>query len=192
MICHSSAADFFPAVDAGEIRLHVRAPAGTRLENPKRFSAAWKTRIRHVIPAGEIGLVIDNMGRGSETFNFAFGDGATIRSADGEVLVALKEGNTVPARNMSGQLRSRLQREVSGLDLFLPTRRHRDADSQLRPAGTHRHPGPGLRSRPIRMRAEVHAEVARVPGAVDVHMHQVVKAPDLHFDIDRGRAANSA
>jgi multidrug efflux pump subunit AcrB len=76
--------DFFPAVDSGQIRLHVRAQPGTRIETTKALFSQVEDQIRKTIPANEIQLIIDNIGLSPETFNYAFGDGATISSADGE------------------------------------------------------------------------------------------------------------
>src|SRR5207253_9240098 len=81
--------DFFPSVDAGQLRLHVRAPAGTRLESTQeRFFQVGRV-IREVIPPNEIQNVLDNIGLPTSGINLAFSDNATISSADGEILVAL-------------------------------------------------------------------------------------------------------
>src|SRR5207248_5430853 len=83
--------DFFPTVDAGQFRLHVRAPAGTRIEaTEERFYQVGKA-IREVIPPAEIKTVLDNIGLPVSGINLAFRDNATISAADGEILVALNE-----------------------------------------------------------------------------------------------------
>ena len=181
--------DFFPAVDSGEIRLHVRAPAGTRLETTKAIFSQVEDEIRKVIPARELGMMIDNVGLSSETFNYAFGDGATIGSADGEVLVALNEHHRGPSSDYVRQLRSRLQRTFPDLTFFFQPA---DIVTQILNFGL---PAPidvqvqGYDPANYEVARRLRSELARVPGAVDVHMHQVVNAPDLHFDIDRIRAA---
>src|SRR5438067_13665484 len=81
--------DFFPAVDAGQFRLHVRAPAGTRLESTQERFFQVGHAIRAVIPPNEIQNVLDNIGLPTSGINLAFGDSSTISSADGEILVAL-------------------------------------------------------------------------------------------------------
>ncbi len=83
--------DFFPDVDAGQLRLHVRAQPGTRLEETKKIFSHVEHAIRGVIPANELDLVLDNVGVPPDSFNLAFSDGATIGSFDGEILMALKE-----------------------------------------------------------------------------------------------------
>jgi multidrug efflux pump subunit AcrB len=181
--------DFFPAVDSGEIRLHVRAPAGTRLETTKAIFSQVEDEIRKVIPARELTMMIDNVGLSSETFNYAFGDGATIGSADGEVLVALNEHHHGPSSDYVRQLRSRLQRTFPDLTFFFQPA---DIVTQILNFGL---PAPidvqvqGYDPANYEVARRLRSELARVPGAVDVHMHQVVNAPDLHFDIDRIRAA---
>src|SRR5262249_23538827 len=85
--------DFFPSVDAGQLRLHVRAPAGTRLEETQKYYARVEDTIRKVIPAGELGTIIDNIGIPNSTINLSLSDMSMIGPADGEILVALKEGH---------------------------------------------------------------------------------------------------
>src|SRR5260370_5384200 len=82
--------DFFPSVDAGQIKLHIRARPGTRIETTKVLFSQVEDQIRKTVPANETELIMDNIGLTPETFNYAFGDGATISSADGEALIALK------------------------------------------------------------------------------------------------------
>src|SRR4029450_2917250 len=86
----SLAQDFSPPGDAGQCRLHVRAPAGTRLEQTERYFAQVQQEIRRVIPAGEVELAIDNIGLPNGSYSLAFGDSATTGQGDGEILVALK------------------------------------------------------------------------------------------------------
>src|SRR5260370_20644303 len=82
--------DFFPAVDAGQIRLHVRARPGTRIESTKVIFSQVEEQIRKTIP-DHVDIMIDDIGLAFETFNYAFGDESTIGPADGEILIALKE-----------------------------------------------------------------------------------------------------
>ena len=81
--------DFFPTVDAGQLRLHVRATTGTRIETTEQIFSAVEDEIRRTIPSGEIKLILDNFGVVSDKFSLAFGDNATIGSHDGEILVQL-------------------------------------------------------------------------------------------------------
>jgi len=82
--------DFFPQVDAGQFRLHVRAPAGTRLEETERLFSKVEEVIRRTIPPEELALILDNIGLPVGGVNLAFSDSATVGAGDGEILVALK------------------------------------------------------------------------------------------------------
>jgi len=84
--------DFFPQVDAGQLRLHVRAPAGTRLETTETLFAGVEDHIRRVIPADTLETIVDNIGLPVLPINMAYSDSATIGSSDGEILISLKPG----------------------------------------------------------------------------------------------------
>ena len=96
--------DFFPAIDGGQIQLHVRAPAGTRIETTERIFQAIEDKIREVIPERERSLIVDNIGLPARSYNLAFTDGSTIGANDGAILVALKEGHA-PTADYVRQLR---------------------------------------------------------------------------------------
>src|SRR4030088_659608 len=181
--------DFFPSVDAGQIKLHIRAQPGTRIESPKYLCSKVEDQIRKTIPAQETDLIMDNIGLTPETFNYAFGDGATISSADGEVLIALNPKRHGPTEKYMKQMRSQLQKQFPDLTFFFQPA---DMVTQILNFGL---PAPidvqvqGYDPANYEIARRLRERVATVPGAVDVHMHQVVNAPDLHLDIDRVRAA---
>ncbi|MEA2261804.1 MAG: hypothetical protein QOJ51_4629 [Acidobacteriaceae bacterium] len=181
--------DFFPAVDSGQIRLHVRAIPGTRIETTKALFSQVEDQIRKTIPPNELDLIIDNIGLSPETFNYAFGDGATIGSADGEILIALNEKHHGPAGRYIKRLRSQLQNQFPDLTFFFQPA---DIVTQILNFGL---PSPidvqvqGYDPANYEIARHLRERLATVPGAADVHMHQVVNAPDLHLDIDRIRAA---
>src|SRR5438876_241608 len=109
--------DFFPVVDAGQFRLHVRAPAGTRLEaTEERFYQVGRA-IREVIPPDEIDNVLDNIGLPTSGINLAFSDNATIGEADGEILVALTTKHRRTAQYMH-VLREKLHRDFPDMEFF--------------------------------------------------------------------------
>jgi multidrug efflux pump subunit AcrB len=132
---------------------------------------------------------MDNIGLTPETFNYAFGDGATISSADGEVLIALNEKHHGSTQQYVKQLRSQLQRQFPDLTFFFQPA---DIVTQILNFGL---PSPidvqvqGYDPANYEIARHLRERLAAVPGAVDVHLHQVVDAPDLHLDIDRVRAA---
>jgi CzcA family heavy metal efflux pump len=180
--------DFFPSVDAGQIKLHIRARAGTRIETTKVLFSQVEEQIRKTIPARETDLIMDNIGLTPETFNYAFGDGATISSADGEVLIALNKHHH-PTGKYVKELRSQLQKQFPDLTFFFQPA---DMVTQILNFGL---PSPidvqvqGYDPANYEIARRLRSRLATVPGAVDVHLHQVVDAPDLHLDIDRVRAA---
>ncbi len=181
--------DFFPAVDSGQIRLHVRTQPGTRIESTKVIVSQVEDQIRKTIPASELSLMIDTIGLSPETFNYAFGDGATTSSADGEILIALNEKHHGPTEAYVKQLRSQLQKQFPDETFFFQPA---DIVTQILNFGL---PSPidvqvqGYDPGNYEIARRLRARLATVPGTVDVHMHQVVNAPDLHLDIDRVRAA---
>lgn len=181
--------DFFPAVDAGQIRLHVRAQPGTRIERTKVLFSQVESQIRQTIPANELDLVLDNIGLTPETFNYAFGDGATISSADGEILIALNEKHHAPSEKYVKELRVQLQQKFPDLSFYFQPA---DIVTQILNFGL---PAPidvqvqGYDPSNYEVARELREKLATVPGAVDVHMHQVVDAPDIHLDINRIRSA---
>lgn len=181
--------DFFPSVDAGQIKLHIRARPGTRIESTKVIFSQVEEKIRNVIPPNETELILDNIGLTPETFNYAFGDGSTISSADGDVLIALNEKHHGPTQRYVEELRSQLQKQFPDLTFFFQPA---DMVTQILNFGL---PAPidvqvqGYDPGNYEIARRLRQRVATVPGAVDVHLHQVVDAPDLHLDIDRVRAA---
>ena len=181
--------DFFPQVDAGQFRLHVRAAPGIRLENTKIIFSQVEAELRRVVPAEEIELVLDNIGRPAESFNFAFGDGATIGTFDGEILVALKEAKHGPTPRYIDQLRRRLpERFPTLLFYFQPA----DIVTQILNFGL---PAPidvqvaGYDPKNYDVARRLRQRIATLRGVVDAHVHQVMDGPDIHLDIDRSRAA---
>src|SRR6202008_83146 len=89
--------DFFPAIDGGQIQLHVRAPAGTRIEATEGIFQAVEDKIRQVVPDRDLGLVVDNIGLPARPYNLAFSDGSTIGVNDGVIQVELKDGHAPTA-----------------------------------------------------------------------------------------------
>jgi len=183
--------DFFPQVDAGQIRLHVRAPAGSRIEETERYFAGVEQSIRKVIPAAELTDIADNIGLPYSGLNIAMSDTATIGPFDGEILVSLREGQHGPTWDYVRDLRARLPREFPTLSFFFQPA---DIVGQILNFGLPapidvQVVGPLTNDKPnYAIAREIERRLAAVPGAVDVHTHQVVDVPEFLFQVDRTRA----
>jgi multidrug efflux pump subunit AcrB len=179
--------DFFPQVDAGQFRLHVQAPPGTRIEETEGRFAQVEGVIRQTIPSSELGIILDNFGLPASGLNIANSDGSTIGSQDGEILVSLKAGHA-PTQNYMKALRDKLNKQFPDMGFFYQPA---DIVSQVLNFGL---PAPidvqvvGHDPKNYDIAREIQKRVAEVPGAVDVHIHQVVAAPTLRVDVDRARA----
>src|SRR5207302_1098128 len=93
--------DFFPSVDAGQIRLHVRAPAGTRIEETERIFGQVEDAIREVVPDSERAMILDNIGLKQSFTIMAYVDNGTVSNADGEILVALNANHRPTADHVA-------------------------------------------------------------------------------------------
>jgi multidrug efflux pump subunit AcrB len=180
--------DFFPDVDAGQMRLHVRAQPGTRLEETKIIFSRVEQEIRKLIPPDELDLVLDDIGVPPDSFNLAFGDGATIGAFDGQILLALKEDHR-PVRQYMALMRKELPKAFPSLSFYFQPA---DIVSQVLNFGL---PAPidiqiqGFSPDNFALAKQIERRVSRIPGIVDSHIHQVLNGPDLHFDVDRTKAA---
>ncbi|MDZ8096005.1 MAG: efflux RND transporter permease subunit [Nostoc sp. DedQUE05] len=186
--------DFFPQVDAGQFRLHVRAPAGTRLEKTEQIFTQVENEIRQVIPEEELEIILDNIGLPVGGVNLAFSDTATIGPGDGEILVGLKEGKHHSTWQYVRQLRQKLTAQFPELTFFFQPA---DIVTQILNFGL---PapidiqiiGPAKNRRDnYKIAKQIKTQIAQIPGAVDVHLHQVVDAPDLRINVDRSQAQRS-
>jgi multidrug efflux pump subunit AcrB len=182
--------DFFPTVDGGEIRLHVRAPAGTRIEETARFFAQVEDHVRHLVPPGELETVIQDIGVPLSGINLALGDPSMISSADGEMLVALKAGHAPTAgyvRALRADLRASFPESTF---FFLPA----DISSQVLSFGQSapidvRITGPASNQRAnLELASDFVRRFSGIHGAVDVHLAQVTATPELRVEVDRARA----
>jgi multidrug efflux pump subunit AcrB len=180
--------DFFPTVDAGQFRLHVNAPPGTRLEESEKIFSNVEEVIREVVPPSELEMVLDNIGI-PQGINLAFSDNATISSADGEILVSLQAGHRGSTPAYLKKLRQELRKRFPELTFYFQPA---DIVSQILNFGL---PAPidiqiaGYADKPnYAIAREIEARVKQIPGAVDVALHQVTNAPELRVRVDRTRA----
>ncbi|HSI10527.1 MAG TPA: efflux RND transporter permease subunit [Chthoniobacter sp.] len=184
--------DFFPVVDAGQIRMHVVAPSGTRLEQTEKIFSQVEAEIRNIIPAEDVDMIIDNMGVPSEQYNLAFGDSATLGTQDGEILIALKHERKKGAPAYAADLRTHLKQKFPGLTFYFQPA---DIVSQILNFGLKspidiRITGYN-KAQNLEIARAMRDKIAKIPGAVDVHIHQDVAAPELRLEVDRTRLAES-
>ncbi len=182
--------DFFPVVDAGSFRLHVRAPAGTRLEETERIFTQVEKTIRDIIPAEELVAILDNIGLPAGSTALAFSDSVTISPADGEILVSLNPEKHGSTWEYVRRIRERLNREHPDYSFFTQPS---DIVGQILNFGL---PAPidvqiagRDRAANYAIAQQLATDIAAIRGAVDVHVHQVVNAPSLKINVDRTRAA---
>jgi multidrug efflux pump subunit AcrB len=182
--------DFFPSVDGGQFDLHVRAPAGTKIESTEQIFERIEAEINRVIPATDLDLVSDNIGLNNNQIALATGEAATLTSADGDILVGLKPKHK-PTIDYIRRLRETLPREFPSVSFFFAPS---DLVSQVLDLGL---PAPidvqvysgGADKRPAyNVAVALAAKITRVPGAVDVRVGQVMDYPQIFYNIDRDRA----
>jgi CzcA family heavy metal efflux pump len=183
--------DFFPTVDAGQIKFHVRAPPGTRIEETEHVFAQVEQTVRKVIPAAELTTMIDNIGVPVSGINNVLSDGSLISPADGNVLVALDPEHHGPTAAYIKTLRERFAKEFPALEIFFQPP---DITTQVLNFGMSapidvQLMGP-LRNREktIEIARKLRDQIAQISGAVDVHLNQVIGAPDIKIAVDRVEA----
>jgi multidrug efflux pump subunit AcrB len=181
--------DFFPQVDAGQMRLHVRAPAGTRLERTRQYFADVESQIRKLVGDDQIDVMLDNIGLPYSGINIALSDSATVGPMDGEILISLNEKHAPTARIIA-MLRQELPRRFAQLQFFFQPA---DIVDQVlnfgQPAPIDvRISGPN-REQAFELASKIARSLTRVAGVVDSHVFQVPNAPALTVDMDRTLAA---
>ncbi len=182
--------DFFPNVDSGQMRLHARGPAGTRIEETEARFAALEREIRDVIPANELEMLIDNIGIPNSWPAIAQGDIPTISAADGEILISLNKEKHRSTRDYEVLLRKRLREKFPDMTFFFQPA---NITTQIVNFGI---PAP-IDLQIVGRNAEANykiaqklaARIARIPGAADVHVHQVAEQPELRLNVDRVKAS---
>jgi multidrug efflux pump subunit AcrB len=180
--------DFFPLIDGGQIQLHVRAPAGTRIESTEAIFQAVEDKIREVIPEKDRSLIVDNIGLPARAYNLAFADGSTIGVNDGVIQVALKEGHK-PTATYVKKLRQVLPAAFPEDTFYFQAA---DIVTQILNFGL---PAQidvrtvGFGTNNLSVARELRQRIAAIPGIVDAHLQQEVDAPAFYAQIDRTRAA---
>jgi multidrug efflux pump subunit AcrB len=180
--------DFFPDIDGGQIKLHVRAPAATRIETTERIFQAVEDKIREVIPERDRELVVDDIGVPQRVYNLAFTDGSTINVNDGVIQVSLKEGHA-PTANYVRKLREVLPVAFpSDTFYFQPA----DMTTQILNFGLPAQIDVRVvgrdRGKNLQVAHELRRRMAIIPGVVDAHLQQELDSPAFMANIDRSRA----
>src|SRR5882762_2835271 len=180
--------DFFPSVDVGLMKLHFRAPIGTRIEDTEKLLMRVEARIREIIPAGEIDTINDLQGVPT-SYNLAFVSTDNVGDMDAEVLIALKPQHQPTAGYMQ-RIRDELPREFPGSGFYFQSA---DIVSQVLNFGVPspvdiQVEGPNL-DQSYNIARQLQEQISKVPGAVDVHIKQAIRYPALRINVDRERAA---
>jgi multidrug efflux pump subunit AcrB len=181
--------DFFPTVDSGQMRLHARAPSGTRIEKTETIFADIEDEIRRVIPPREIRDIIDNIGIPPGGFNLAFGDSPTLGVSDGDILIALRPEKHGSVADYTDRLRRRLHEKFPEMVFFFEAA---NITNQILNFGL---PAPidvqvvGRNAAAnYQIAQKIQTQIVRIPGAADVHIHQVVDYPEIEINVDRSKA----
>jgi multidrug efflux pump subunit AcrB len=179
--------DFFPSVDAGQIRLHVRAPAGSRIESTERWFAEVAAAVRQRIPADELDAMLDNIGIPNSGINLSLSDGTLMSPADGELLISLRARHRPTAEHVA-RLRRELPREFPQLAFFFQPP---DIVTQVLNFGLSS-PIDVQIAGPLRNQAANQVVAQKIlddlrgcAGIGDLHLQQVTGVPDLRLDVDR-------
>jgi CzcA family heavy metal efflux pump len=179
--------NFFPEVDAGQIKLHVRVPSGIRVEQTAALVDHVEDAVRRVIPARELASVVDNIGLPVSGINLTYGNSGTVGSGDADILISLKEDHE-PTADYVARLRETLPREFPGMSFaFLPA----DIVSQILNFGL---PSPidiqvtGTSPLNRALAYALQEKLRHVPGLVDLRIQQANNMPELRLATDRNRA----
>jgi CzcA family heavy metal efflux pump len=180
--------DFFPGVDAGLIRLHMRARAGQRVEETAREADGVDNLIRRVIPPGDLVTVLDNIGLFNSTVNTAYSNSGVIGESDAEILVGLKPDRKQTTKFYIDALREKLPQEFPGTQFFFQPA---DMISQILNFGVPAPVdiqliGPNERAN-FQLAEQITNRIQHIPGAVDVHVQQLRSYPSIFLDVDRTR-----
>ena len=182
--------DFFPQVDAGLLRLHVRARPGLRVEETAKLCDQIENALRQEIPAGQLQTVLDNIGLPNSGINQSYSSNGTIGSSDAEILISLDPEHHTPTAALMRHLREALPRRFPGVEFFfqpadivtqilnfgLP------APIDVQVVGTDMYTS-------YRIAQQIANQMRHVPGTADVHVQQLLSLPTLHMDIERTRVA---
>jgi CzcA family heavy metal efflux pump len=181
--------DFFPEVDAGIFRMHVRGRAGLRIEETARLCDEIENYVRSRIPKEELITVLDNIGLPYSSINNSYSTAGSIGTSDAEILFSLNQEKHHPTAGYVKQLREELPRQFPGVEFFFQPA---DIVSQILNFGL---PSPidiqivgKNQAQNYQLAQELANQLRHVPGAADVHVQQLMNSPALRLNVDRSRA----
>ncbi len=180
--------DFFPQVDAGLLRLHVRARPGLRVEETARLVDQVEAALRQEIPDGELQTILDNIGLPNSGINQSYSSNGTIGTSDAEILIALDPEHHHPTADHIRHLREVLPHRFPGVEFFFQPA---DIVTQILNFGL---PAPidvqivgNDMAASYQIAQQIANRMRHIPGAADVHVQQLLSDPTLHMDIERTR-----
>ncbi|HEY2020992.1 efflux RND transporter permease subunit [Paraburkholderia sp.] len=179
--------DFFPSVDAGDIRLHMRAPTGTRIEETARLADEVEQVIREVVPPRELGTILDNLGLPYSGINLSYSNSGTMGTLDGEIQIALNEGHKSSQIYMD-KLRQVLPQRFPGVEFFFQPA---DIVTQILnfglPAAVDVQISGANQQGNFDVARKLLKQVRLIPGTVDTHIQQKLDEPVISLYMDRTR-----
>ncbi|MFZ0037784.1 MAG: efflux RND transporter permease subunit [Candidatus Acidiferrales bacterium] len=180
--------DLFPDVDSGQLRLHLRAPIGTRVEETAALCDRVEASIRKTIPPDELSGILDNIGLPYSGINLSYSTSGVIGTSDAEILISLKPEHHATA-GYARELRRTLPQDFPGTDFFFQPA---DIVSQILNFGLPspidiQLVGPNLQANFVLAR-QILPRIKQIGGATDVHIQQALDLPKLKIDVDRTRA----
>ncbi|HLB34262.1 MAG: RND transporter [Verrucomicrobia bacterium RIFCSPHIGHO2_12_FULL_41_10] len=182
--------NFFPDIDAGEIRMHLRAKTGTRIEETARLADEVEKKVRELIPSSEIDSILDNSGLPYSSINTSYSNNGTFGPADSEILISLSKHHAATA-NFVKKLRATLPHLFPGVDFYFQPA---DIVTQILNFGL---PSPldvqiaGYHlNKNFVFASHLQEEMRKIPGIADVHIQQTMDQPLIQIDVDRARSAD--
>ena len=180
--------DFFPQVDAGLLRLHVRARPGLRVEETARLCDEVEAELHRQIPGEEIQTILDNIGLPNSGINQSYSSAGTVGSSDAEILISLDPEHHHPTPDHIRRLREVLPQRFPGVEFFFQPA---DIVTQILNFGL---PAPidvevigaNMQSNYV-IAQQIANQMRHVPGTADVHVQQLLSSPTLHMELDRTR-----
>jgi len=179
--------DFFPTVDTGQIRIHIRPPVGTRVEEAEVLFGSIEKEIRQIIPLKDLQTILDNIGLPTSGINLAFSDTATISNGDGDILVDMGKRGSTPL--YMRRIREMIHEHYPGVTVFfLPA----DMTTQILNFGLPASIDVQVSGRDVvknyQIAKQMRDRIANIPGTADVMVFQEPNYPTIDVNVDRIKA----